>query len=82
MMQGCQLDESRFPVSFPVHTAKYTRKRSLPLFTAVLAISSKFFRPELYENLLSIANKLVGQAIFDSVCAIEIVQAICMLHCK
>ncbi len=71
----------QFPI-FAVHDAVYTRTRSLPLFTAVLAISSKFFRPELYESLLRIANRLVGQAIFDSVCAIEIIQAICMLHCE
>jgi hypothetical protein len=53
----------------------------LPLFTAVLTVSSKFFRPDLYEALLSLANKLLGQAILEGLYAIEIVQAICLLHC-
>lgn len=30
--------------------------------------------------LLTLANRLIGQAIFDSVYAIELVQAICLLH--
>lgn len=63
-----------------IHTATYTRGASLELFTAVLAISCKFFRPEMYETLLAVANRLVNRAISDCVCAIELVQAICILH--
>jgi len=63
-----------------IHNPSYTRTRSLPLFTAVLTVSSKFFRPDLYEALLALANKLVGLAILESLYAIEIVQAICLLH--
>ncbi|ORX34316.1 hypothetical protein BD324DRAFT_637509 [Kockovaella imperatae] len=69
----CQLDPA-------IHNAEYTRSQSLQLFTAVLAVSAKFFRPELYERLLDMANSLVGQAIYANIYAIEIVQAICLLH--
>ena len=64
-----------------VHNAHYTRNQSLALFSAVLSVSSKFFRPELYEPLLGVAERLVGQAMYACVVAIEVVQAICLLHC-
>lgn len=63
-----------------IHTASYTRSVSLPLFTAVLAVTCKFFRPDLYEALLAGSNSLVDRAITNCVCAIEVVQAICILH--
>lgn len=63
-----------------VHTASYTRQASLELFAAVLTVASKFFRPELYENLLALADRLVSTAIAECVAAIELVQAICILH--
>ncbi|KAL1406130.1 hypothetical protein Q8F55_007813 [Vanrija albida] len=63
-----------------VHTARYTRRASLHLFAAVLAVSSKFFRPDLYETILGIANTLVSAAIAGCVAQIELVQAICLLH--
>ncbi|CAK9781628.1 unnamed protein product [Cutaneotrichosporon oleaginosum] len=63
-----------------VHTAGYTRHASLELFTAVLTVASKFFRPELYETVLALSNRLVSTAIAECVAAIELVQAICILH--
>lgn len=63
-----------------IHTAAYTRRRSLQLFVAVLTVACKFFRPEMYETMLSLANNLVNQAIAECVAAIELVQAICILH--
>lgn len=63
-----------------IHTARYTYRASLQLFLAVLTVASKFFRPELYDQLNNIANRLIDRAMSDCVCAIEIVQAICILH--
>lgn len=65
-----------------VHTASYVRQRSPQLFSAVLASASKFFRPELYEPLLAIADLTIERAIYSGVHTIEVVQAICLLHCK
>lgn len=63
-----------------IHTAGYARQASLELFTAVLTVASKFFRPELYETVLALANRLVSSAIAECVASIELVQAICILH--
>lgn len=63
-----------------IHTATYARQTSLELFTAVLTVASKFFRPELYETVLALADRLVSTAIAESVASIELVQAICILH--
>lgn len=82
----CQLDPKRMydwadQLLMPVHTAAYTRAQSSILFTAVVAVSSKFFRPEVYEQALAMAERLVGQAMSECVSTIEVVQAICLLHC-
>ncbi|BEJ08311.1 hypothetical protein CcaverHIS641_0503960 [Cutaneotrichosporon cavernicola] len=63
-----------------IHTAAYTRQASLELFTAVLTVASKFFRPELYETVLAFSNRLVSTAIAECVATIELAQAICILH--
>jgi hypothetical protein len=65
-----------------VHTASYVRQRSPQLFSAVLASASKFFRPELYEPLLAMADLIIERAIYSGVHTIEVVQAICLLHCE
>jgi len=65
-----------------VHTPQYVRQRSPQLFAAVLASASKFFRPELYEPLLAVADLVVERAIYGGVHTIEVVQAICLLHCQ
>lgn len=63
-----------------IHSASYTFSASLPLFTAVLAVTCKFLRPEIYEVLLAASSNLIDRAISDCVCSIEVVQAICLLH--
>ncbi|GMK55682.1 hypothetical protein CspeluHIS016_0207380 [Cutaneotrichosporon spelunceum] len=63
-----------------IHTATYTRHASPELFTAVLTVASKFFRPELYERVLESSDRLVSNAIAQCVATIELVQAICILH--
>ncbi|GAA5845726.1 hypothetical protein JCM9279_006086 [Rhodotorula babjevae] len=45
-----------------LHTADYVRTTSTALFTAILTASAKFFRPDLYPQLLSSAQQLVTRA--------------------
>ncbi|GAA6016600.1 hypothetical protein JCM11491_006010 [Sporobolomyces phaffii] len=42
-----------------LHTPEFVRKSSTVLFTSVLAVSAKFFRPDLYQTLLLSAQQLV-----------------------
>ncbi|KAM0753993.1 hypothetical protein T439DRAFT_353737 [Meredithblackwellia eburnea MCA 4105] len=62
-----------------LHTAMYTRTASTVLFTAILAASAKFFRRDLYSNLLSHAQQLVGRAMIETLSCVEVIQAICIL---
>ncbi|GAA5945842.1 hypothetical protein JCM3775_001903 [Rhodotorula graminis] len=45
-----------------LHTADYVRTTSTVLFTAILTASAKFFRPDLYPQLLASAQQLVTRA--------------------
>ncbi|BGP37407.1 hypothetical protein JCM10450v2_001317 [Rhodotorula kratochvilovae] len=45
-----------------LHTAEYVRSTSTVLFTAILAASAKFFRTDLYPQLLLAAQQLVTRA--------------------
>ncbi|GAA5894054.1 hypothetical protein JCM8208_002334 [Rhodotorula glutinis] len=45
-----------------LHTADYVRSTSTVLFTAILTASAKFFRPDLYPQLLASAQQLVTRA--------------------
>ena len=51
------------------------------LFTAVLAIASKFSQPQLYSRLLQTANDAIRTAILEPIYHIGVVQAICILVC-
>ncbi|GAA5903821.1 uncharacterized protein JCM6883_001995 [Sporobolomyces salmoneus] len=42
-----------------LHTPEFVRKTSTVLFTSILAVSAKFFRPDLYQTLLLAAQQLV-----------------------
>ena len=65
-----------------VHTAMYMRENSMVLFTAVLAIASKFCLPQLYPRLLQNANDAIRTAILEPIYHIGVVQAICILVCS
>jgi hypothetical protein len=52
------------------------------LFTAVLAIASKFSQPQLYPKLLQNANDAIRTAILEPIYHIGVVQAICILVCS
>ncbi|GAA5864625.1 hypothetical protein JCM1840_002177 [Sporobolomyces johnsonii] len=62
-----------------LHTPEYVRSTSTVLFTALLAVSAKFFRTDLYPTLLMSAQQLVIRGIGDSVADIGLVQAILLL---
>lgn len=64
-----------------LHTAVYMRENSIVLFTAVLAIASKFSQPQLYPRLLQNANDAIRTAILEPIYHIGVVQAICILVC-
>jgi hypothetical protein len=65
--------------SFKVHTAEWVRSSSTVLFSAILAVSAKFFRPALYPTLLAHAQQLVTRGIADALSQIGLVQALCLL---
>lgn len=65
--------------SFAVYTTEYIRRTSSILFTAVLAVSAKFFRSDLYPQLLAHAQQLVSRGIADCLLDIGLVQALCLL---
>lgn len=69
-----------FPLLFNlVHTAEWVRSTSTVLFSAILAVSAKFFRPILYPTLLAHAQQLVTRGIADALSQIGLVQALCLL---
>lgn len=63
----------------PVHTTEWVRSSSTVLFSAILAVSAKFFRPALYPTLLAHAQQLVTRGIADALSQIGLVQALCLL---
>ncbi|GAA5896935.1 hypothetical protein JCM6882_007311 [Rhodosporidiobolus microsporus] len=62
------------------HTMEFVRNTSTVLFTAMLAVSSKFFRHDLYPSLLLSAQQLVTRCMGgDSQPHIGLIQAILIL---
>ncbi|GAA5831283.1 hypothetical protein JCM11251_007819 [Rhodosporidiobolus azoricus] len=62
------------------HTMEFVRNTSTVLFTAMLAVSSKFFRQDLYPSLLLSAQQLVTRCMGgDSHPHIGLIQAILIL---
>ncbi|KAI5479112.1 hypothetical protein MNV49_004111 [Pseudohyphozyma bogoriensis] len=62
-----------------LHTHDFIRTSSPVLYAAVLAASAKFFRKDLYPQLLSQAQQLVGRAMLETVSHIGVIKAICIL---
>ncbi|GEM06238.1 Zn(2)-C6 fungal-type transcription factor [Rhodotorula toruloides] len=62
-----------------LHTPSYCQQKSALLFSAVLCVTAKIFRPDAYSACLAIANKLIGQAVEYGLCSVEVVQAINLL---
>lgn len=55
-----------------------TRRYPL-LFTAILAVSARFFAKGIYRNLLSHAQLAVNRAIQTGTCSLELIQALIIL---
>ncbi|KAM0745825.1 hypothetical protein T439DRAFT_152636 [Meredithblackwellia eburnea MCA 4105] len=62
-----------------LHSTSFLRNTSTVLFGAVLATSAKFFRKDLYSQLLAQAQQLVSRALSDTISHIGVIQALCML---
>ncbi|GAA5821093.1 hypothetical protein JCM11251_001958 [Rhodosporidiobolus azoricus] len=58
-----------------LHKVNYVRRTSTVLFTTVLAVSAKFFRPDLYPSLLASSRQLIGRAIVDGKASVGLIQA-------
>ncbi|CAE6451927.1 unnamed protein product, partial [Rhizoctonia solani] len=56
-----------------LHTPTYVRTRSSVLFTAILTVSCRFARPNVWENCNSLGQTLLGRALADGICSIEYV---------
>ncbi|GAA5913502.1 hypothetical protein JCM6882_002380 [Rhodosporidiobolus microsporus] len=61
-----------------LHKVDYVRRTSTVLFTTILAVSAKFFRPDLYASLLASSRQLIGRAIVDGKASVGLIQAICI----
>ncbi|GAA5915534.1 uncharacterized protein JCM6883_000281 [Sporobolomyces salmoneus] len=62
-----------------LHTPSYVRNNSTILFTSLLAVSSKFFRPDLYTTLLEHAKALTGRAMAEGTATVAVVQSLFLL---
>ncbi|GAA5948572.1 hypothetical protein JCM21900_005176 [Sporobolomyces salmonicolor] len=62
-----------------LHTLDFVRRTSTVLLTSMLAVSSKFFRPDLYPSLLMQAKQLTGRAIVEGVASLGLIQSILLL---
>jgi hypothetical protein len=62
-----------------VHSTDYLRRSSTPLFAAVLAVASKFFRKDLYPMLLSHAQTIVDRAVIAGAEDTGLVQSLMLL---
>lgn len=63
----------------PVHTIEFLNETSSALLTAVLVAASKFFRPDIYHQLLSHVQTLLNRAIGAGACDIGIIQCLLIL---
>lgn len=64
-----------------MHTFDYINSNLPILLTAILAASSKFFRPQYQRNLLEYAHVLLNRLLNSGVCNIDIIQALLVLVC-
>ncbi|GAA6023995.1 hypothetical protein JCM11491_002874 [Sporobolomyces phaffii] len=62
-----------------LHTPSYVRQTSTVLFTSLLAVSAKFFRPDLYPTLLAHAKALTGRAMAEGTATVAVVQSLFLL---
>lgn len=60
-----------------LHTVDTLRRTVL--FTAILAVTAKHYRPDLYPAILDEAHRQVGRGMADCNGGIELVQAICLV---
>ncbi|KAM0745980.1 hypothetical protein T439DRAFT_146362 [Meredithblackwellia eburnea MCA 4105] len=66
-----------------LHTLDFLLSTSTVLLTSVLAVSSKFYRPDLYPTLLGQAQLLVTRAWSDALSELGFVQALmCLVYWK
>ncbi|KAM0745981.1 hypothetical protein T439DRAFT_330174 [Meredithblackwellia eburnea MCA 4105] len=66
-----------------LHTLEFLLSTSTVLLTAVMAVSSKFYRPDLYPILLAQAQLLVTRAWADALSELGVVQALmCLVYWK
>lgn len=63
----------------PVHTLDYLRSTSSTLFSAVLTASAKFFRRQLYPDLLAHTQLAVNRATSLGTCNVGIIQALLIM---
>ena len=64
-----------------VHTFDYLNETSSALLTGVLVASSKFFRPDIHNQLLSHVQTLLNRSIGVGACDIGIIQCLLILVC-
>ncbi|KPV73422.1 uncharacterized protein RHOBADRAFT_55167 [Rhodotorula graminis WP1] len=62
-----------------LHTLAFVRSTSTVLFAALLAVSAKFARPDLYPPLLANAQQLIGRGIVEARASVGLIQAILTL---
>ncbi|KAI5480121.1 hypothetical protein MNV49_001781 [Pseudohyphozyma bogoriensis] len=62
-----------------LHTHDYVRSSSTVLYAAMLAAAAKFFRKDIYPQLLSQAQQLVTRAMSETLSHIGVIKAICIL---
>ena len=61
------------------HTVERVQKQSTVLFTALLTVSAKFFRPSLYPQLHSLAQSLLARGLADTLGSVGFLQALLLL---
>ncbi|KAK4057240.1 hypothetical protein OIO90_001735 [Microbotryomycetes sp. JL221] len=62
-----------------LHTVAYVRQTSTVLFSSLLAVSAKHFRPDLYPSLHSQATTLIAKGVFGSHFEIGLLQSLMLL---
>ncbi|KAM0789318.1 hypothetical protein ACM66B_000155 [Microbotryomycetes sp. NB124-2] len=62
-----------------LHTVQWVRQQSSILFSTLLAVSARHFRPELYQSLHSQATTLVARGVFGSTFDIGLLQSLMLL---
>lgn len=59
-----------------LYTVQYTQEQSPILFSAILSISSRFFRPDLYQQCQAAAAAVLKFALSRQLCSIDHIQAL------